>query len=128
MYKILATITGEVVRGAGRGKHLGIPTMNIQYRAAPDIRHGIYVCRVCIDDVWRGAVRHFGPVLMFEPDKITCEVHVFDFDQNVVGKDVAVEVVSYIRPIKIFDSIRQLIEAIENDCRVARLYFQTKQE
>ncbi|HAZ16349.1 MAG: hypothetical protein A3H59_02915 [Candidatus Jacksonbacteria bacterium RIFCSPLOWO2_02_FULL_43_9] len=127
MYKVLAKIKGEVVRGAGRGKHLGIPTMNIQYQDIPNIQHGIYVCRICIDDVWRGAVMHFGPVLMFEPDTVTCEVHVFDFDQNVVGKDVEVEVVSYIRPIKMFDSIRLLIDAIENDCRVARLYFQTKQ-
>lgn len=127
MYRIMATIKGTVVRGAGRGKHLGIPTMNIHYQDAPDIRHGIYVCRVCIDDVWRSAVMHFGPVLMFDPNAITCEVHVFDFDQNVVGKDVSVEVLSYIRPIKIFDSIGQLIDAIENDCRVARLYFQIKQ-
>ena len=126
MKKVLANIRGVVVRGAGRGKHLGIPTMNINMQTPPELDHGIYVCRICVGDVWGTGVMHFGPVLMFEPQNITCEVHVFDFNEDVVGADVEVEAISFIRPIKKFDTVEALIDAIENDCRVARLYFHGK--
>jgi riboflavin kinase/FMN adenylyltransferase len=53
------SLPGKVVRGAGRGRRLGIPTANLEFwdeRAYPGV--GVYACWVAVDDVAIGRHQH----------------------------------------------------------------------
>ena len=44
-----------------------------------------------------------------------CEVHVFDFDQDVYGKEVTVQFISYIRGEVKFNNLQELIDQMKVD-------------
>ena len=91
----------KVVEGAGRGKRLGIPTVNLDPKKAKGLKEGIYLCRVnLLKSFW--GVLHFGPRPVFNEEEKTLEV----FD--------------YIREVADFESPKKLIEKIEDDIRIAK--------
>src|SRR5436189_4603166 len=97
------SIRGTVVRGAGRGRTIGIPTINL---APPDSRKllppdGVYAVRVRIlesgtrilapDSKILGGMMNQGPRPTFGEETRTLEIHLFDFDGDVYGETVYVE-------------------------------------
>src|SRR6056297_3476508 len=92
-------IEGEVVKGFGRGKKLGIPTANIKpiirYVLPPDGDYAVY--------------------LYIEDDKITIEVHLPNFKGDLYGGFVYLEMIEFLRGEKKFDDVDQLIAAINKD-------------
>ncbi|HIG40380.1 MAG: bifunctional riboflavin kinase/FAD synthetase [bacterium] len=123
------SITGRVVYGRQLGRTLGAPTLNIQlhrYRAAID---GVYAVEVeGLDKRYRG-VANVGvrPTLNEETVKPILEVHLFDFNQDVYGKNVEVIFRHRIRPEKKFAGLDELKEAIATDVIVARQFFTDRQ-
>ena len=94
-------IRAKVVEGAGRGRRLGIPTINLDPQAAGILEEGIWVCQALFPQAFWG-VLHFGPRPVFNEEEKTLEV----FD--------------YIREVADFESPKKLIERIEEDIRVAK--------
>ena len=47
---------------------------------------GVYANRVCIDGIWYDGVGNVGDNPTFKNQYHRCEVHVFDFDQDIYGK------------------------------------------
>ena len=74
-------IKASVVRGAGRGKKLGIATLNFDPNAARGLKEGIYVCRVIFERPYWG-VLHYGPRPVFGEADNSLEVHLFEFDDE----------------------------------------------
>ena len=110
----------KVVEGAGRGKRLGIPTVNLDPKKAKGLKEGIYLCRVnLLKSFW--GVLHFGPRPVFNEEEKTLEVYLFDFDKDLqVPLHLDLEVFDYIREVADFESPEELIERIEEDIRVAK--------
>ena len=50
----------------------------------------------------------------------TIEVHIFDFDSNIYGKNLRVQVVKELRPEMKFDDISQLSERLSKDKQSAK--------
>jgi riboflavin kinase / FMN adenylyltransferase len=114
-------LTGTVVRGQGQGRRLGFPTANIDI-AHPDklVPHeGIYAVRAALRDRFVDGVLHLGPRPTFAGLPPSIELHLFDFDQDIYGDRVRVDMVARIRDIARFDSIDALVHAMEADCRAA---------
>lgn len=112
------SLSGNVVRGDGRGRELGMPTANLEV-ADPDKLiplDGIYAVRVG----GRGGVMHIGPRPTFEGALPTLEVHIFDFSGDLYGESLTVEFVERIRGIEKFSSLTDLAAAMQADAAAAR--------
>ena len=119
-------VDGRVVRGAGRGKGLGIPTANV----APDgdlaIAPGIYAVTLTEGGVVRPAVASLGTNPTFvERGALTLEVFVLDFDGDLYDADVRVTFVARLRDEARYDTVDALLAQIAIDLADARAIFAT---
>jgi len=112
-------ILGKVIKGKGRGKYLGYPTANIE--VSPDKLlppAGVYAVWVTIDNErFKGAL-NIGKRPTFEEKETSIEVHVFNFNKNIYGKILKIELVKYIREERKFSSIDELKNQIKKDCQL----------
>jgi len=119
------SIQGRVVRGAGRGRTIGIPTINL---APPDARKllppdGVYAVRVTLgagSGEQYGGMMNQGPRPTFGEHARTLEIHLFDFDGEVYGEAVNVEWVHRLRAVQAFPSRDALVAQLERDRQAAR--------
>ena len=117
------TISGEVVHGDGRGKHIGIPTANVsawQKRLIPS--SGVYAARVEMEHKKLQAVLNIGnrPTFYFPPAEQTVEVHILDFQEDIYGKTIQVEFIEFLRAEKRFKSAAELTTQIHRDINKTR--------
>ncbi len=132
------SISGTVVKGAGRGHQLGFPTINIQvrYQNSIDANHklvpldGVYVTKVLFDNKIIHSVMSIGyqPTfgeIIYGAEK-QMEIHLLDFKRDLYGLEVEVFFIKRLRPIKRFKDRNALIEAIKEDIKKTRHYFQLK--
>ena len=119
-------IEGVVEKGEARGRQLGFPTANIR----PDIdfypRMGVYVCLVHISAQSTSplrAVMNVGLNRTFvegDHHPIKAEVHLLDFNQDLYGQTLKVELCHYLRDEKKFASVGDLKLQIAADIESAR--------
>jgi riboflavin kinase/FMN adenylyltransferase len=110
-------LSGIVVKGLQNGRKLGYPTANIQVSDLNKLipRTGIYAVKVHhADKVYKGMLSiGFNPT--FDGTEQTIEVNILDFDKDVYGESLTLEFIQFIRYEKKFDSLEELIAAIDND-------------
>jgi len=115
-------LTGIVVAGAGRGKALGFPTINLQMPADKLLpRHGIYAGKAHLPKgVWDAAV-YIGVRPSFNEATPVVEAHLLDF-QGVIpcGTPVAIDLLAFVREDRRFESIDALIEQMRADVTTVR--------
>jgi len=116
------SIRGDVVRGAGRGRTIGIPTINL---APPDPRKllppdGVYAVRVRVAGRTVGGMMNQGARPTFGDPVRTLEVHLFDFDGELYGAEVEVAWVRRLRDVQAFPSREALVAQLDRDRTSAR--------
>lgn len=110
-------IEGVVIDGNKIGRTLGFPTANIAVGDDVEpLRNGVYAAKVRLGDVWHYAVANIGrkPSVMGGGKRIL-EVHIFDFDQNIYGRTIGVEMGEFIRDERRFNSFDELRDEIASD-------------
>lgn len=112
--------SGKVIKGDQRGRTLGFPTANIALDPHCGLKHGIYAVRVGIDGVMRDGVASFGTRPTFDNGAPLLEVHVFDFADDLYGKQIDVAFIGWIRPELKFDNVDALVGRMNEDARLAR--------
>jgi len=114
-------IRGTVEHGDKRGRALGFPTANIDMAGYQRPRYGIYAVRGLLPDgrVLDGAA-NVGVRPSFDPPKELLEPYFFDFDGDIYGQTIEVELISFIRPEAKFDDLGALRARMIEDCRQAR--------
>lgn len=117
----------RVVKGAGRGKKLGIATVNFDPNAAAGLKEGIYVCRVIFPSTSSGQVSkpywgvlHFGPRPVFTEKDQSLEVHLFDFSEGQETKIADIEIYDFIRKVANFKDKDALVARINKDISFAK--------
>jgi riboflavin kinase/FMN adenylyltransferase len=118
------TVMGEVVKGDGRGRAIGFPTINIVLDPGAEPFRGIYAVRVR-DASARGgkawwAAGYFGNRPTFDSERTYLEVYLMDFDGDLYGRTMLVEMTHLIRPDRRFEEVAELTAAMQEDCRAAR--------
>lgn len=112
-------IMGKVVKGKGRGKDLGFPTANIEVsplKLLPPA--GVYAVWVTLNEEKLKGALNIGKRPTFEEKEITIEVHIFNFDKNIYGETLKIELIKRIREEKKFSSIEALKNQIRKDCEL----------
>lgn len=113
---------GEVVKGFGRGsKELGIPTANfptdVVDRLPADIEGGVYCGWASVDNgpVYK-MVLSIGWNPYYHNTKKSMETHIIHtFGQDFYGSNLKIVMLKYIRPMRDYKSLDELIAAIETD-------------
>jgi len=117
-------IEGRVERGDQRGRTLGFPTANVDYRDYLHPKKGVYAVRAGIDHggdtVWHDGVANFGSRPTFDKADLLLEAHLFDFAGDLYARHLRVALVDYIRPEQKFESLDALKSQISADSETAR--------
>lgn len=112
-------IMGKVIKGKGRGKDLGFPTANID---VPPIKllppAGVYAVWVTLNKERLKGALNIGKRPTFEDKEFAVEVHIFDFNKNIYGETLKIELIKRIREEKKFSSIEELKKQIRKDCEL----------
>jgi riboflavin kinase/FMN adenylyltransferase len=113
-------IEGAVARGAGRGRGLGFPTANIVPEGELRPKLGIYAARAVILDGPRAGSGHaaalsVGTNPQFAGQDVTTEAYLLDFEGDLYGRRVRIEVGARLRDERRFESIDALVEQIRED-------------
>lgn len=116
--------TGIVVPGKKRGKQLGYPTANVEIKK--NNNQGIYISQTQIDLIIYQSVSFLGNAKTFNETEIILETYILDFDQDIYGKEITVELLKKIRDNEKFESINALVKKMEHDVLATREYFKNK--
>jgi riboflavin kinase/FMN adenylyltransferase len=113
-------ITGLVVRGAGRGRALGVPTANLDPEGELLPRAGIYAARARLlggAALVRPAAVSVGTNPTFTPDSapLTVEAHLLDFDGDLYGARLRLEIEAHLRDERRFATADELVAQIRRD-------------
>jgi len=115
-------IEGLVEHGDKRGRAIGWPTANIPLGPYLRPRFGVYAVRGRLPGGAKlDGVANLGTRPMFDPPKELLEPYFFDFDGDLYGQSVEVELISFIRDEASFDSLEALKAQIAADADEARL-------
>ncbi|QWD63757.1 bifunctional riboflavin kinase/FAD synthetase [Polynucleobacter sp. MWH-UH2A] len=125
-------ISGHVIHGQKLGRKLGFPTLNLA--VANHLHHrkpattGIFTAQVLgLGGEALPAVASLGVRPTVEDEgRVLLETHIFDYQQDVYGKIITVELLEKIRDEEKYDDLDTLTNAIAQDAKVARNYFQKK--
>lgn len=122
------TVLGTVVKGYKRGRIIGFPTANINphHEAIPP--SGVYAVKIKLNKKIHKGILNIGirptfkESIAYEPEP-TIEVHIFNFDKSIYGKDLEISFVEKIRNERRFKSIISLRKQIVRDQAHAKQIF-----
>ncbi len=121
------TADGVVESGERNGRKLGFPTANIPLGALINPSHGVLAHRARIEGEadWRPGVANFGRTPTTGLRDPLLETHIFDFEGDLYGKRLEVQLVAYLRPEKRFESLDLMVEQMHLDAAEARAILAT---
>ena len=103
-------INGEVVKGNGIGNTIGFPTANIliknKWKLFP--ADGVYAVKVNINNRSLKGMINIGKKPTVGGKDKSLEVHIFDFSNNIYGKEIKVRFIRRIRDEKRFEDLEGL--------------------
>ena len=118
-------LSGRVRHGDKRGRTIGFPTLNMRLLNHIAPAKGVYAVKVHgLEKSPLDGVANLGTRPTVQGTENRLETHLFDFNKDVYGKTVCVELVKFIREEKKFDSFDDLKEQILIDAEQAKKYLQ----
>ena len=119
-------LNGFVVNGKKIGGTIGYPTANIDikedYKLIPKV--GVYVVKSLIENKTVYGMMNIGNRPTVNGKHQTIEVHFFDFERDLYGKNLKIELIYFLRDEHKFDSLDSLILQLKEDEQTSRNYIQ----
>ena len=114
-------LSGRVVAGRQVGRTIGIPTANILIPEGIVVpRLGVYACRSRIGEQVYSAVTNIGSRPTVGGHQVRSESWILDFEGDLYGKTITLELISMLRPEEQFPSLDALRAQIHRDAQQAR--------
>lgn len=114
-------LKGNVVNGKQLGRTIGYPTANIvvkeKYKLIPAI--GVYVAFAIIEGEKYYGMINIGTNPTLGDNPLTIEMNIFDFNEDIYGKEITIGFIDKIRDQKKFGSLDELKQALLNDKEIA---------
>lgn len=123
-------ISGTVQNGDARGRTIGFPTANVSLGDLIEPALGVYAVRCKLEGRSEtiNGVANIGRRPTFDKRDVLLEVHLFDFNEDIYGKQIDIDVLHKLRPEKKFDGLDSLKAQISADCDDARLWLSTVED
>jgi riboflavin kinase / FMN adenylyltransferase len=113
-------LRGPVVHGRERGRTIGFPTANLQSRTECLPPDGVYATRVVLEEGAYPSITNIGMRPTFGEPERSIEAHIFDFNRDIYGREVKLEIAERIRPERKFESAQALAAQIASDLQRAK--------
>lgn len=111
------SFSGIVVKGRQLGRTIGFPTANTQvsesYKLIP--ANGVYAVRTLVRGQWLNGIMNIGNRPTVDGVGRTQEVYILDFNDDIYGENITIELIDYIRPEQKFKGIEELKNQILKD-------------
>lgn len=125
------SVHGPVVLGAERGRTIGFPTANVAVGADLAMPgHGVYATIAHLaegghqgqvgDRIYQSVTNIGVRPTIGDGETVSVECHLFDFEGDIYGRDMRVDLVARIRGEQKFDGLEALKGQIAADCAAAR--------
>lgn len=117
------SLRGKVISGEKIGRKLGFPTANIRpsyrYKLIPS--DGVYAVDISVEGEMKPGMLSIGsnPTVNKVSDRKFIEVHIFDFDKDIYGREIEVFFRYRLRDEIRFDTVEELSQQMERDRRIA---------
>ncbi len=122
-------IKGEVIRGKQKGRTIDYPTANIEAGTYLYPKRGVYASMSKIGGNWYKSMTSIGYNPTLNPTKsLSIESYMFDFNDDIYGKQIETVFVKRLRNEKKFDSPEALIEQIDEDGKSTLKILETLQD
>mgnify|MGYP001407620618 FL=1 len=119
-------LNGTIVNGKKLGGKIGFPTANLDikepYKLIP--KTGVYIIKTIIDAVLYTGMMNIGFNPTVKGKCQTIEAHLFDFNKDLYGRKVTIELLFFLREEQKFNSIEDLIIQLNLD-KVNALFYLT---
>jgi riboflavin kinase/FMN adenylyltransferase len=122
------SLRGPVIRGAERGRTIGFPTANMAItpdRALPAF--GVYVTRAHLAGKSYAGATNIGIKPTFDEERPSVETYILDFEGDIYGREIRIELLHRLRGEEKFASIDALKARIAADVDAARAYFKAEE-
>lgn len=119
-------LRGIVRHGDARGRTIGVPTANMTPTVDFVPRKGVYVTRTHYKHQVYFSITNIGfnPTFAGQtPPPIKTETHLFDFDEDIYGQEIQVELLKFLRDEKKFSGVQELVAQIHADIEEAKEFF-----
>jgi riboflavin kinase/FMN adenylyltransferase len=126
------TFVGKVIHGKGMGRTVGMPTANIDIPQEELLRQtavppGVYASRITLPSADGShtetytALTNIGMRPTVDNDtRLSVETHIIDFDLDIYGVTVILDIYEFLRPIQKFPSLQAVMEQVQRDIAVTR--------
>lgn len=111
-------INGVVTEGDKRGRTIGYPTANLKLTDEYLLpRTGVYAVKAVLDGKSYKGMANLGykPTFYEQEEEPSIEVHLFDFQKDIYGKEITVEWLRFIREEQKFAGVDELVNQIQMD-------------
>jgi riboflavin kinase/FMN adenylyltransferase len=111
------SLSGNVIHGDQKGKLIGFPTANLEINDNLQIpKNGVYEVGIDLNgDEYKGIMNIGYKPTVSDEKKLSLEVHIFNFNNNIYNSYLTVYFKSFIRDEKKFNNIDELKQQITND-------------
>ena len=114
----------RTVKGHGRGKGMGFPTINmiVPENIPLQLRQGVYAARATVKDETYDGALYYGPAPTFNQTSSALEIYLIDIVSFYVGENepIEIEAVKFIRGVESFGLPELLIVQMEKDVEEIR--------
>lgn len=117
-------IIGNIIKGKGRGKGMGFPTINLRTDFELIPKRGVYITEVEIEGRRHPSVTNIGYNPTFEEEiGLSIETFIIDLSDELYDRQVSIYFRDRIRDEIKFDNAEVLLKRIRTDVEIARRYF-----
>ena len=118
----ITVITGRIVHGKGIGRTVGMPTANLLPSSSSMIPpEGVYASVVHLRSGTYTGVTNIGPRPSVDNSpRETVETNILDFDSDIYGEDMVLEVMTYLRPVRKMADLEEVKRQVDEDKERAR--------
>lgn len=120
------SINGTIVKGRGLGTKLGYPTANLKIPSENKLlpQDGVYIAGARAGLKIYSGMAYIGPRPTFGKSlSQSIEFNAFDSRDDLLGKNIRIYFLKYLRPGRKFKNVESLIKAIRGDEKKSRNYF-----
>ncbi len=111
------SVTGNVEHGMRLGRTLGMPTANLLPEADKLLPpNGVYYAKVTVDGVDYKGISNVGcKPTVSDRQMMGVETYLYDFDGDLYGRDISVQLLAFRRPEMKFDGVEGLKAQLDKD-------------